>query len=125
MREYLNALRERHQVHLNPGQRSPSVGDVLLVKGESAIRGKWLMGHVTRLVTGNDGIVREVKLQTSHREIERLLRLLYPMELACHTEIGRPEDYQLNSAPNAKQLLWQPYIHTYIILYLTTVKSSV
>ena len=99
MREYLNALRERHQVHLNPGQRSPSVGDVLLVKGESAIRGKWLMGHVTRLVTGNDGIVREVKLQTSHREIERPLRLLYPIELACHTERGRPEELPTEQRP--------------------------
>ena len=99
VREYLNALRERHQMHLNPGQRSPSVGDVLLVKGESVNRGKWLMGRVTHLATGNDGVVRGVRLQTSHGEIEPPLRLLYPMELACHTEREQSEELPTEQRP--------------------------
>lgn len=70
-REYLNALRERHRLHLKPDQHYPALGEILLIKGDSSNRGKWLVGKVTRLVVGKDGDTRGATLQTANGQIER------------------------------------------------------
>ena len=88
VREYLNALRERHQLNLKPDENFPAEGDILLIKGDSPSRGKWLVGKVTHLISSRDSVIRGAKLMTAHGDIERPLRFLYPLEPRC--DVSQP-----------------------------------
>ena len=57
------------------------------IKGEKRNRGKWKIGVVEHLIQGRDGVIRGVQLKAGKTLIERLLQLLYPLELTC----SRPE----------------------------------
>ena len=70
VREYLNALREHHQLNLKPDENFPAEGDLLLIKGDSPNRGKWLVGKVTHLISGRDGVIRVAKLVMAHGAIK-------------------------------------------------------
>ena len=81
-REYLAALRERH--NLATGARGHvSVGDVVIVKTDSRNRGKWLLAIVSDVYPGRDGNIRAVQLRTGKGMLERPIQHLYPLELYC------------------------------------------
>ena len=59
--DYLRGLREQHRLK-HPGSQSDiAVGDVMLVKDDERNRGKWKMGIVVEVITGRDGIARELR----------------------------------------------------------------
>ena len=95
-REYLTSLRQRYQGRTR--SKNPSEGDIVLVKGEEKNRNKWKIGKVTKLIKGNDEVVRGVKLQSGKTIIERPIQLIYPLELQCDE---RKDEMSLD--PSAKE----------------------
>ena len=76
-----NEFTQRYQ-----GKQSPAVtpGKISCwLKGEEKNRNKWKIGKVTKLIKGNDGVVRGAKLQSGKDTIERPIQLIYPLELQC------------------------------------------
>ena len=63
-REYLTALRERHNLNHNSKNFKVAVGDVVLIKAEEKNRNKWPMGVVQQIYPGRDGVVRAVEVGT-------------------------------------------------------------
>ena len=65
--EYILALRERHeydhQSHHSHLQ-NVSIGDIVLVKDVNLPSLRWKKGCITKLIKGNDGLVRGVSLDT-------------------------------------------------------------
>ena len=93
-REYLTALREKHNMTHQTGKLKVSVGDVVIVKSDDKNRGNWPLAIVQRIFPGKDGVVRAVELKTSKGTLERPVQHLYPMELA--KESTKPEPNPLN-----------------------------
>ena len=54
-KEYLRALRERHNLKHGTKLVTPKVGDVVIVKNDERNRGKWQLGVIVHLLTGKDG----------------------------------------------------------------------
>lgn len=81
-REYLTSLRQRYQGRTR-SKSHPSEGDIVLIKGEEKNSNNWKIGKVTKLIKGNDEVVRGVKLQSGKTIIERPIQLIYPLELQC------------------------------------------
>ena len=71
---------ESHRIVKGNGQLS-RVGEVVLVLGEEKNRGLWKKGKVVRLISGKDGVVREVVLRHKGHEIERPIQLVCPLEI--------------------------------------------
>lgn len=82
-REYLTALRERHNLNHNSKNFKVAVGDVVLIKAEEKNRNKWPMGVVQQIYPGRDGVVRAVEVGTVTGTLERPIQYLYPLELSC------------------------------------------
>ena len=91
-KEYLTALRERHNLTHKQTKFKVKTGDVVLVKADSKNRNKWPMGVVSQVYPGRDGVVRAVEVDTPTGKLERPIQHLYPMELSC----DRPKPPQLN-----------------------------
>ena len=104
-REYLAALRERHDCNGNGKARPLKPGDVVLIRSEEKNRGKWPLGVVDKLFNGRDGIVRGVKLRAGKTFLERPIQHLYPMELACDRA---PERAEVLTPLNAKAPVFRP-----------------
>ena len=85
-KEYLRALRERHNLKHGTKLVTPKVGDVVIVKNDERNRGKWQLGVIVHLLTGKDGFVRGARLRTGKGFLERAVQLLYPLELSCDIE---------------------------------------
>ena len=64
--EYIHALYERHQYdrQSHPHLQNVSIGDIVLVKDVNLPRLRWKKGRITKLIKGNDGLVRGVSLDT-------------------------------------------------------------
>ena len=60
------------------------IGDVVMIKGEEKRRGKWKIGIVKELYRGNDQEIRSVQIKTAKGCLERLIQLLYSLELHCN-----------------------------------------
>ena len=98
-REYLTALRERHNLSNKLSKFQPKEGDVVIVKGDSKNRGTWNLGVVTQIFIGRDGITRGVPLKTRKGTLERPVQLLYPLELACEAKSEVKEETLNPKAP--------------------------
>ena len=96
-REYLTALRERHDMTHQTAKSKVSVGDVVIVKSDDKNMGNWPLAVVQRVFPGKDGVIRAVELKTSKGTLERPVQHLYPTELA--NESANPEPKPLD--PNA------------------------
>ena len=94
-REYLTALRERHNLNHNRTKFEVTKGDLVLVKSEEKNRGKWLLGVVREIFPGRDGILRAVRVETKNGFLDRAVQHLYPLELSCDM-IPKPEEKKLN-----------------------------
>ena len=79
VREWLPALAQRRKWTVQRGNLK--VGDVVLVQGENAPRGRWPLARVLETYTGKDGLVRSVKIQMKGRTFVRPIVKLYPLEL--------------------------------------------
>ena len=55
-REYVKALRERHNIIQQTKEMNIKAGEVVLVKSEERNRGKWKLGVVDTPIEGRDGI---------------------------------------------------------------------
>ena len=88
--EFILALRERHQYDRqshHPHLQNVSIGDIVLVKDVNLPRLRWKKGRITKLIKGNDGLVRGVSLDTvvsttnKTQCINRPLQHIIPLEL--------------------------------------------
>ena len=70
-KEYLKALRERHNLLNQANEMQISLGDITLIKGDEKHRGNWNTGMIDKLYRGKDGRIRAVGLRTSKSYIER------------------------------------------------------
>ena len=95
-REYLSALRERHNCKVGGKTCTLKVGDVVIVRGDESNRGKWSLGVVVDLFEGRDGVVRAAKLRAGKSFLERPVQHLFPLELAC----DNPERIRNTIDPN-------------------------
>ena len=82
-REYVKALRERHNIIHQTKMMNVKPGDVVIIKGDERNRGKWRMGIVDTLTPGRDGVIRAVRLRSGKSFLERPIQHLYPLELSC------------------------------------------
>ena len=82
-REYLTALRERHNLRHAVTKFQPKKGDVVIVKTDSKNRGTWPLAVVNEVYPGSDGVIRAVQLKTTKSMLERPVQHLYPLELEC------------------------------------------
>ena len=104
-REYLAALRERHNCNGKGKARPLKPGDVLLIRSEEKNQGKWPLVVVVELFNGRDGIVRGVKLRAGKTFLDRPIQHLYSMELACNRA---PERAEVLTPLNAKAPVFRP-----------------
>lgn len=79
-REYLPLLQER-QRWIKP-QRSFTRGDIVVVMDQTAPRGSWLMGRVTKAYPDKKGLVRAVQLKTKTGLLERPIAKLFLLQEA-------------------------------------------
>ena len=70
-KEYINGLRERHNLNNKGKEVSVKVGDVVLIQNDERNRGKWNVGIVVKLIKGKDGVVRAAKLRAGKSYLER------------------------------------------------------
>ena len=75
-KEYINGLRERHNLNNKGKEVSVKVGDVVLTQNDERNRGKWNVGTVVKLIKGKDGVVRAVKLRAGESYLERAIQQL-------------------------------------------------
>ena len=78
LREYLPLLQERKRWILK--QRNLAVNDLVLVVKENAPRGQWLLGRVTRVIPGTDGLVRAAEVRTGNSTLLRPISKLCLLE---------------------------------------------
>ena len=98
-REYLTALRERHNLTHKVSKFQPREGDVVIVKADNKNRGTWPLAVVSETYTGKDGVIRGVELKTANGKLERPVQLIYPLELACDT---KPKQNEPSLNPEAQ-----------------------
>ena len=85
-KEYLKALRQRHNILHQAKEMQISLGAIILIKGDEKCKGKWKVGMVGKLYRGKDGVIGAVGLRTSKSYVAYPTQYLYPFELHCDTE---------------------------------------
>lgn len=73
-RDYLNQLQQRFKWH--DAHPNLQVNDIVLVKEDNMPPAKWLMGRVTGVFPGEDGLVRVVELKVGKSELRRPIHKL-------------------------------------------------
>lgn len=99
--EYMRALRERHNLKHQGRNKTPTIGEVVLIRNDSKNRGKWNIGIITKLLNGRDGVVRGARLKSRKTSIERPIQDLYPLELS--TETNEKNEKQETLDPTVKE----------------------
>ena len=107
--EYLPALTQRKML-ANKRQkgvldRSPSIGEIVIIKEDNQPRGRWKMGKVVELIKGEvDGVERAAKLITAgNKFLKRPLCYLYPLECGLG-EIDEPLKVKNDTFQNGARL---------------------
>ena len=77
-REYLPLLQDRKKWIQK--RRNLAVNDLVLVVTENAPRGHWLLGRVTRVSPGQDGLVRTAEVKTKNSILLRPISKLCLLE---------------------------------------------
>lgn len=83
-REYILELRSFHH-HPSASNRSLQVGDVVLVEATGTPRSLWLLGRVTEVFPGRDGLTRACSLKTQDGKI-----IKRPVQTLHFLEMGPP-----------------------------------
>jgi hypothetical protein len=102
-KEYVNGLRERHNLNNKGKEASVKVGDMVLIQNDERNRGKWNVGIVVKLIKGKDGVVRAAKLRAGKSYLERAIQQLAPMELTCDDPPVAPEAEQATLNVEARE----------------------
>ena len=87
--EYLRYLRERHNLTHNGKEMQLKEGDVVIIKGDEKNRAHWNLRIINKLLPGNDGIVRAVRLRAGKSFLERAPEHLFPLELSCEGDVPK------------------------------------
>ena len=96
MKEYVHALDEKQHRSTGNIDKTPNIGAVVLLKGDTKGKALWKLGRVVSKISGKDGIVRGLKLkQGNGYVVER------PLQLVCDLEVGG-EDPQWKPNPEAE-----------------------
>ena len=96
MKEYVHALDEKQHRSTGNIDKTPNIGAVVLLKGDTKDKALWKLGRVVSKISGKDGIVRGLKLkQGNGYVVER------PLQLVCDLEVGG-EDPHWKPNPEAK-----------------------
>ena len=82
-KEYLCSLRERRRVQAESKGGKPTMGDIVIIRSEDKNGGRWPLGIIEKLITGNDRVVRGVRIRAGRYHIEQPIQHLYPLELSC------------------------------------------
>ena len=69
-REYLTALRERHNLFHKTANHKVKVGDAVIVQTDNKNHGKWPLAVVQQIFLGHDGYTRAVQLRTTKGVID-------------------------------------------------------
>ncbi len=80
LHEYLPTLQQR-QKWLRP-QRNLAVNDLVILVDENVPRGHWLLGRVTKVFPGRDGLVRVAEVKTKTNILKRPISKLCFLEAA-------------------------------------------
>ena len=72
-KEYINGLRELHNLNNKGKETSVKVGNVVLIQNDERNRGKWNVSIVVKLIKGKDGVVRAAKLRAGKFYMERAI----------------------------------------------------
>ena len=83
-REYVTALRERHNMQYKFKSVNINVGHVVMIKDESKKRGKWKIGIISELFQGKDDQIRGARVKKPRGNLDRPIQLLYLLELHCN-----------------------------------------
>jgi len=77
-REYLSQLQERSKW---AGEKGPKVkvGTVVLLKDDNLPSLRWHMGRVSKVITGEDGVIRVAEIRTAGGTVTRGVRKLCPL----------------------------------------------
>ena len=70
-KEYLKALRERHNMLCQAKEMQISLGDIVLIRGDDEHMGKLNIGMVEKLYRCKDGVIQALVLRTSKLYTER------------------------------------------------------
>ena len=96
MKEYVHALDEKQHRSTGNIDKTPNIGAVVLLKGDTKDKALWKLGRVVSKISGKDGIVRGLKLkQGNGYVVER------PLQLVCDLEVGG-EDPHWKPNPEAE-----------------------
>ncbi|CAL1269528.1 unnamed protein product, partial [Larinioides sclopetarius] len=63
---------------------------IVLVGAENCKRINWPLGRVTDIIPGKDGIVRLVRILTSHSKLLRPVQRVYPLEISSDSDFLPP-----------------------------------
>jgi hypothetical protein len=79
-KEYLSTLQVRQKWHKE--QRNMTVGDVVILKDDSLVRGQWRLAKIVDTVVDKDGLVRRVRIRVGDPGLSALgKRLVEPTTL--------------------------------------------
>ena len=86
--EYLPSLREHENKQNKVIKRVPEVGDIVTIHKDLIPRQRWVLGKITRLFQGAEGIVRAAEVLTFDKSgkklrVKRPIQKLYPLEVRC------------------------------------------
>ena len=100
--DYLQSLREKHYSSRSGPNRTPKIGELVIV-GLEQNRSKWTLGRVVDLVKGSDEKIREVLINCQNRVLRKTVEKLIPLELSQdNSEPPKPslsDDMEGNSRP--------------------------
>ena len=87
-REYLPSLREHENKQNKSAKRVPEIGDIVTIHKDLIPRQRWVLGKVTRLFEGREGVARAAEVLTLDKWgkkilIKRPIQKLYPLEVRC------------------------------------------
>ena len=78
LREYLPTLQQRQKWLIN--QRNLAVDDLVILVDENIPRRQWLLGRVTKVFPGRDGLVRVAEVKTKNNVLKRPIQKLCLLE---------------------------------------------
>ena len=95
-REYLQGLRERHNLQ---GGIPPTlaVGDMVIIKSDERNRGKCPLSIVTELYPGHYGVMRAARLRLGKSYLDQVVQQLYPLELSCDRTVQTHQALNTNA----------------------------
>ena len=87
-REYLPSLREHENKQNKSAKRVPEIGDIVTIHKDLIPRQRWVLGKVTRLFEGREGVARAAEVLTLDKSgkkilIKRPIQKLHPLEVRC------------------------------------------